>query len=270
LLTGRFAAPTSASILFSMLVAAGLSSTWPFRKARILATFDDLDTVLLMIPLKMMIVGMRWQLDIVVLVMGALLWLTWKYLHRLRVPVAWQWMLGYAVAIAAVFETIYMFSQYIDGAVPIHIEVSLPAFVLGCLLARPELPCHPSHSADTDHHVLGSPTKQRVDTVVTAISMILVGLLILRIQIGSGSELVELLTHTFWLIVLSHLGKMFPLFCYRDEAGRRDRLALCTGMWPRREAGAGLLIVSLSYGIGGTMAAAAKSPRQEWRRGDGG
>ena len=57
LLAGRFAAPTSAGILFSMLAAAGLSATWVFRKARVLAIFDDLDTVLLMIPLKMMIVG---------------------------------------------------------------------------------------------------------------------------------------------------------------------------------------------------------------------
>src|SRR5512144_2744947 len=34
LLTSRFAAPTSAGILFSMLAAAGLSATWTFRKAR--------------------------------------------------------------------------------------------------------------------------------------------------------------------------------------------------------------------------------------------
>ena len=37
LLIGRFAAPTSAGILFSMLAAAGLSATWMFRKARVLA-----------------------------------------------------------------------------------------------------------------------------------------------------------------------------------------------------------------------------------------
>ncbi|MYI07328.1 MAG: sodium:proton antiporter, partial [Gemmatimonadetes bacterium] len=47
LLAGRFAAPTSAGVLFSMLAAAGLGATWLFRKARILAIFDDLDTVLL-------------------------------------------------------------------------------------------------------------------------------------------------------------------------------------------------------------------------------
>ena len=37
LLIGRFAAPTSAGILFSMLAAAGLASTWLFKKAQVLA-----------------------------------------------------------------------------------------------------------------------------------------------------------------------------------------------------------------------------------------
>ena len=41
-----------------MLAAAGLSATWLFRKARILAIFNDLDTVLLMIPLKMLMIGL--------------------------------------------------------------------------------------------------------------------------------------------------------------------------------------------------------------------
>lgn len=41
-----------------MLAAAGLSATWLFAKAHILAIFDDVDTVLLMIPLLMLIVGL--------------------------------------------------------------------------------------------------------------------------------------------------------------------------------------------------------------------
>jgi Kef-type K+ transport system membrane component KefB len=57
LLVGRFASPTSAGILFTMLAAAGLAGTWLYKKARVLAIFDDLDTVLLMIPLKMMLIG---------------------------------------------------------------------------------------------------------------------------------------------------------------------------------------------------------------------
>jgi hypothetical protein len=84
LLTSRFAAPTSAGILFSMLAAAGLSASWVFAKARVLAIFDDLDTVLLMIPLKMWIVGLQWQLAAIALVMGGLLWLAWRTVAFMR------------------------------------------------------------------------------------------------------------------------------------------------------------------------------------------
>ncbi|MDW7980864.1 MAG: hypothetical protein RMH97_09885 [Verrucomicrobiales bacterium] len=106
LLLGRFASPTSAGVLFSMLAAAGLSATWLFRKARVLAIFDDLDTILFMIPLKMMMVGFRWQLAVAVFVIVVSLWLAWRYLHALRLPVNWQWMLVYAGVITYVCEAI--------------------------------------------------------------------------------------------------------------------------------------------------------------------
>ena len=51
LLISRFAAPTSAGILFTMLAAAGLKREWIYKKTQVLAIFDDLDTILLMIPL---------------------------------------------------------------------------------------------------------------------------------------------------------------------------------------------------------------------------
>jgi hypothetical protein len=41
------------------------------------------------------------------------------------------------------------------------------------------------------------------------------------------------------------------LLCYRKEARWNERLAICIGMWPRGEVGAGILIISLNYGIGG-------------------
>ncbi len=100
LFAARFAAPTSAGVLFSMLAAGGLANTWLFRKARILAIFDDLDTILMMIPLTMLMVGFRWQLGSVTLILAALLWVAWKYLHALRIPMTWQWVLGYAGLIA--------------------------------------------------------------------------------------------------------------------------------------------------------------------------
>jgi len=103
LLAGRFTAPTSAGILLPMLAAAGLSATWYFRKVRILAIFDDLDTVLFMIPLKMLVVGFCWQLTV----------------------------------IAGGLEDFYKAGKPLDEVVAIHIEVLLAAFVMGCILVRP-------------------------------------------------------------------------------------------------------------------------------------
>ena len=53
----RFAAPTSAGILFTMLAALKLKESWIYRKIQVLAIFDDLDTILLMIPLQILMIG---------------------------------------------------------------------------------------------------------------------------------------------------------------------------------------------------------------------
>lgn len=272
LLAGRFAAPTSAGVLFSMLAAAGLSATWVFRKARILAIFDDLDTVLLMIPLKMMMVGMQWQLFVVVFLMVVLLWVAWRYLHRWAIPVSWPWVLGYATVIAGVSEMIYLFSKQIDKDVPIHLEVLLPAFVLGCLLKRPR-----GANPHIDDHRVGhqegpeSAVEQRVSTIISAAFMLLVGLSLPPILTSAPvAALVETVTgaqpmmdwgtillHVLAVTVLANLGKMYAAFCYRDEAHWRERLAVAIGMWPRGEVGAGVLVVSLGYGIGGPIVTVA-------------
>lgn len=249
LLAGRFAAPTSAGVLFSMLAAAGLSATWYFRKTRILAIFDDLDTVLLMIPLKMLIVGMKWQMIVVVVLMIVQLWLAWKYLHRLRIPITWPWVLTYSAIITAVSEIVYKMSKLIDDVLPIHIEILLPAFVLGCMMARP-IGQDPHVDDKREEHQEGPESKneQMVSTIVSSAFMVLVGLSMPAIRLGDGS-IKGLIIHVLLITALANLGKMFPLFVYRKEAGWRTRLALCIGMWPRGEVGAGVLVISLSYGI---------------------
>ena len=63
--------------------------------------------------------------------------------------------------------------------------------------------------------------------------------------------------HVLMITVLGNLCKMFPAFCYRREAHWRHRLALSIGMWPRGEVGAGVLVLSLSYGIGGPIVTVA-------------
>merc|ERR1719230_1338104 len=93
LLAGRFAAPTSAGILFSMLEAAGLQETWLFQKARILAIFDDLDTILLMIPLKIIVVGFKWELTIDAVLIAFLIGLAWWKLHDIKIPTSCFWTL---------------------------------------------------------------------------------------------------------------------------------------------------------------------------------
>ena len=44
---------------------------------------------------------------------------------------------------------------------------------------------------------------------------------------------------------------LFPAVCYRRETHWRERLAVAVGMFPRGEVGAGVLVVSMSYGITG-------------------
>jgi Kef-type K+ transport system membrane component KefB len=271
LLAGRFAAPTSAGVLFAMLAAAGLSATWLFAKARVLAIFDDLDTVLLMIPLQMLIVGLAWQLGVVVLLMGALLWVAWRFLHRCPLPVTWPWVLTYAAVITALGELVSVAGHWLDATVPVHIEVLLPAFAVGCVLARP-----PGSDPHRDDAVEGSqmgpesPGEQRVATLVAAVFMVLVGLSLppfardMAVAVAGTVSAAQpplpwgvMVGHVLALTVLANLGKMVPAFCYRREAPWCERLALAIGMWPRGEVGAGVLIVSLGYGLGGPMITAA-------------
>ena len=63
--------------------------------------------------------------------------------------------------------------------------------------------------------------------------------------------------HILMVTLLSNIGKMYPFFCYRKEAHWRHRLAVAIGMWPRGEVGAGILVLSLSYGIGGPVVTVA-------------
>jgi hypothetical protein len=303
LLAGRFAAPTSAGVLFSMLAAAGLGATWLFRKARVLAIFDDLDTVLLMIPLKMLMVGIAWQLGLIVVVMVSFLGIGYIWLHRVTLPATWRWVLLYAAVIVGVSELLYAGSKIVDPSVPIHIEVLLPAFVLGCV-TRPRGTASGTDAKAVEHalhEVLERPGEKRAATMVSAAFMVVVGLSMPTIFGGSdlehpapppaslhtaapGSSVDDpvlhggtaegkytetvtasqpnlgwslILVHVLILTILSNLGKMFPAFCYRREAHWRHRMAVAIGMWPRGEVGAGVLVLSLSYGIGGPIVTVA-------------
>jgi Kef-type K+ transport system membrane component KefB len=144
LLIGRFAAPTSAGILFTMLAAAGLAATWTYKKARVLAIFDDLDTVLLMIPLKMMLLGFTLKLVGLGIVVIGLLAVAYYMIHWLRVPTNNFWVAGYALL---VWGSCFGF----DYVTELHLEVLLPAFALGCLIKSDHL----HGSEEFDPHARG-------------------------------------------------------------------------------------------------------------------
>lgn len=281
LLAGRFAAPTSVGVLFPMLTAAGLSGTWLYKKARTLAIFDDLNVLLLLVPLKFMLTSLNVKLALIILLLLALSWVAWRYLYvaqrPVKLPGSWPWVMIYSATITAVAEGINIGSKAIDKNVPVHLEVLLPAFILGSLLARnPQPYLHADHARTGQKKGLESVQEQRITTLVSACFMTLVGLsvppfvhfpfentdagtimpskfegfppaVLARLQQFPGWGVIAI--HVLIVTILANLGKMSPAFSYWREAGRRESLALSIGMWPRGEVGVGVLVVSLSYGI---------------------
>lgn len=252
MLAARFAAPTSAGVLFSMLAAAGLAGTWTFRKTRILAIFDDLDTVLFMLPLKALMVGLAWQLGIVGVITALLLILGYRYFRQLDLPTSWTWILSYAFSLAAISEGLYTYSKDPVTLVAVHIEVLLPAFLLGCMLKH-----HPQGQIIIPgEDSPGMTVEERVGLIVSCLFLLLVGLS-MPAAIGGNAvidinmSLGEIIFHVVAITLLANLGKMLVVFFYRDESTLRERLAVAVAMFPRGEVGAGVLAVSLSYGIQG-------------------
>jgi hypothetical protein len=209
-------------------------------------------------------------------------------------------VLAYAAIIVGVSELLYAGSKVIDSSVPIHIEVLLPAFVIGCI-ARPRSAAPTDDVEHALHEILERPVEKRAATTISAAFMVLVGLsmpsvladrdpqhpaptpatlhaaapgnvvddptlhggdmdaryvkTITATQPSLGWGMIAL--HVLLITLLSNLGKMFPALCYRREAHWRQRLAVAIGMWPRGEVGAGVLVLSLSYGIGGPIVTVA-------------
>ena len=219
LLIGRFAAPTSAGILFTMLAAAGLAATWTYKKARVLAIFDDLDTVLLMIPLKMMLLGFTLKLLGLGVVVVGLLVAAYYMMHWLRVPTNNFWITAYA---ALVWVLCFAFDYVTD----LHLEVLLPAFALGCLIKSDHL----HGSGQFDPLARGPEPYNRewedvLDQFVKGAFMLLAGMALPPIQFGIMG-VASVLLHVLFLTFLMNVGKCVPLATYRDEATPKERAAL--------------------------------------------
>ncbi|NCC09033.1 MAG: sodium:proton antiporter [Bacteroidia bacterium] len=252
LLLSRFAAPTSAGILFTMLAAVGLKSSWIYKKIQVLAIFDDLDTILLMIPLQIMMIGLRWQLIIVVLIVFMLLFIGWKQLNKYEFRQDWQAILLYAVLVFGVTQLVYLGTKSLYGEEgSIHIEVLLPAFVLGMIMKHKE------------HDTL---IERRASTGISFLFMFLVGISMPHFigvdfaESHAGTHSITgsqpmmswglILFHVFIVSLISNIGKLCPVFFYRDRK-LSERLALSIGMFTRGEVGAGIIFIALGYNLGG-------------------
>lgn len=252
LLLSRFAAPTSAGILFTMLAAAGLKASWVYKKVQVLAIFDDLDTILLMIPLQIMMVGLRWQLGVIILIVMALIMVGWKKMGSYNIRQDWKAILLYAAVTFGITQLVYMVSKHYYGEeASIHIEVLLPAFVLGMVMK---------------HKHIETKTEYSVSTAISFLFMFLVGVSMpvffgidFAAQSAEASTITGsqpmmswqmILVHVFVVSFLSNIGKLFPLFFYRERR-KRERLALSIGMFTRGEVGAGIIFIALGYNLGG-------------------
>lgn len=251
LLLSRFAAPTSAGILFAMLAALSLQKSWIYQKIQVLAIFDDLDTILLMIPLQVAMIGMKWQMAAVLVTVCLLLWIGWKFMSRFNVPQGWKSILSYAILTYGLTLAIYVITKHFFGSEgSIHIEVLLPAFVVGMIIRN--------------RHI-GGQQEERVSTGISLLFMLLVGMSMPLIDAanaqGNSESIVasipmiswgELAFHVVMVSLLSNIGKLVPLFFYRNHS-LTERLALSVGMFTRGEVGAGVIFIALGYNIGGPI-----------------
>ena len=240
LLLSRFAAPTSSGILFTMLAAGGLGLTWVFRKVRILAILDDVDTIILLVPLQFLF-GVNYSLIGVLIVILFLLYFGWVFMHKLKLPAGRQWIFGYSFVLAAVLQWLHL-------GFDIEMEILLPAFVFGTILINPHAAPRYKHE-----HAYLEPLERPLrlfDHVVKLVFMFMVGLLLPKIVFGSLNPLIATL-HVIAITLLSNLGKCFPLFFYKNEVSFSQRAAVSVGMFPRGEVGAGILVLAIGHGATG-------------------
>ena len=252
LLLSRFAAPTSAGILFTMLAAIGLQKSWIYKKIQVLAIFDDLDTILLMIPLQIAMIGMQWKMAAILFVVVLLIWIGWKKMSSYDLRCDWKSLLLYAALTYGATYVIYVLTDHFFGEEgSVHIEVLLPAFVFGMVMKH-------GHAA--------SKGDDRVASFISLFFMLLVGMSMPLIQmdavpIESTKSIIATLPMLSWgtlalhvvaISILSNVGKLVPMLFYRDHS-LKERLALSIGMFTRGEVGAGVIFIALGYHIGGPI-----------------
>ena len=254
LLLSRFAAPTSAGILFSMLAAMKLQKSWIYQKAQTLAIFDDLDTIILMVPLQVAMIGeLNWQMVAMLVTIFGMFYIGWRYMSRFQMPQNWYAVFTYAVLVYGFTYLVYTVTHHFFGAQgAIHIEVLLPAFIFGMIIKN--------------RHV-GGKVEANVSVLISVVFMLLVGMSMPLIDFSETASVVdsesliasippmsgmEIALHVLIVTLLSNLGKLAPMFFYRDRT-LTERFALSVGMFARGEVGAGVIFIALGYNIGGPI-----------------
>ena len=127
----------------------------------------------------------------------------------------------------------------------------LPAFVLGMIMK------HKEHD---------TPVERRVSTGISFFFMFLVGMSMPHFigvnfaethsgaySVTGSQEMMSwgmILFHVVIVSLLSNVGKLCPMFFYRDRK-LSERLALSIGMFTRGEVGAGIIFIALGYNLGG-------------------
>ena len=255
LLLSRFAAPTSAGILFSMLAAMKLQKSWIYQKAQTLAIFDDLDTIILMVPLQVAMIGtLNWQMMAMLTAIFGMFFIGWKYMSRFEMPQNWYAIFTYAVLVYGSTYLIYTVTKHFFGDKgAVHIEVLLPAFIFGMVIKN--------------RHIEGK-SEEVVSSLISIVFMLLVGMSMPLIDLGGSTPAAEesesliatipmmsgwqIALHVLAVTLLSNLGKLAPMLFYRDRS-LTERLALSVGMFARGEVGAGVIFIALGYNIGGPV-----------------
>ena len=199
-----------------------------------------------------MMVGLRWQLGVIILIVMGLLIIGWRKMGSYDMRQDWKAILFYAVLTCGITQAVYLVSKYFYGEdASIHIEVLLPAFVLGMVMR---------------HKHIDTKVEHNVATAVSFLFMFLVGVsmpVFFGVDFAAQSAEATTITgaqpmmswpviilHVVIVSFLSNIGKLFPLFFYRERR-KRERLALSIGMFTRGEVGAGIIFIALGYNLGG-------------------
>ena len=202
-----------------------------------------------MIPLQIAMIGMRWQMGVILFIVVGLLWFGWRKMSTYKLPQQWWMILVYAVVVFGFTHIIYILTKQNLGAEnALHIEVLLPAFVLGMVIRR-------NHNE--------SKGDERATTAISLLFMLLVGMSMPNISASANTTGESIMAaqpmlpwgtialHVLAVTVLSNVGKLVPMLFYRNHSVK-ERLALSIGMFTRGEVGAGVIFIALGYNIGGS------------------